>query len=70
MAGKGHNELLEIVNPLVQTRVAINVVQLHTPENRVSHVQHVILASARQLADITATNLIQKPTSSQVFVSG
>jgi hypothetical protein len=51
---KGQNELLEIANPLVQTRVSNNAGQHHASENRgtcVYHVQHVILASARELAD-------------------
>jgi hypothetical protein len=34
LSGKGHNELLEIANPLVQTRVATNACQSHTSENR------------------------------------
>jgi hypothetical protein len=65
--GKGHNELLEIANPMEQTKIATEAVQLQAPENRGTHVRHVILASARELAEksITATNPTQKATSSQ-----
>jgi hypothetical protein len=33
-SGKGHHELLEIADPLKQTRVATNPAQRHAPENR------------------------------------
>jgi hypothetical protein len=52
-SGKDNNELLEISNPLEQTRAATNACQRHVPENRgmnVNHVQHAILASATDLA--------------------
>jgi hypothetical protein len=47
-SGKGHNKLLEIANPIVETRVVTNAVQRRVSENRgthVQHVQHAILAS-------------------------
>jgi hypothetical protein len=71
-SGKGQNELLEIATPLEQTRVATEAVRIHVSENRgteVKKMQHVLLASATELAEngITATNLTQKPTSSQFF---
>jgi hypothetical protein len=34
ISGKGHNELLEIVNPVKQTIVATDAVYLHVSENR------------------------------------
>jgi hypothetical protein len=34
MAGKGHNELYEIVNPMVHALAANAVVRRHAPENR------------------------------------
>jgi hypothetical protein len=34
LSGKGHNELLAIAQPLVQTRVATNACQSHASENR------------------------------------
>jgi hypothetical protein len=66
-SGKGHNELLEIAIPLEQTRDATNAAPLRVSENRgarVNHVQHAILELAAD--SITATNPMQKPTSSQI----
>jgi hypothetical protein len=75
-SGKGQNELLEISNPLVQTRVATNSVQRHVPENRgvLNNVQrHVILASARACTEghhcskyDTKTNIL---TTSRITIS-
>jgi hypothetical protein len=39
-SGKGHNELLEIANPLDQTRIATNAVQRHVSENRGTRAVH------------------------------
>jgi hypothetical protein len=33
ITGKGHNETLEIANPVVHTTVAIAVTEIHVPEN-------------------------------------
>jgi hypothetical protein len=71
-SGKGHTKLLEIANPLEQARVATKAVQRRVSENRgtnVVHVQHVILTSVSELAEksITATNPVQKPTTTQFF---
>jgi primosomal protein N'' len=60
--GKGQNELLEIAFPLMPTRVATKAVQRHVSENRgteVKHMQHVILASVRQLAEKAAPQQIR-----------
>jgi hypothetical protein len=32
-AGKGHNELYDVSNPVKRTRLANNVVKSHVPEN-------------------------------------
>jgi hypothetical protein len=32
-SGKGHNEKLEIANPVVHTRIATDVIREHVPEN-------------------------------------
>jgi hypothetical protein len=37
ITGKGHNEVLEIVNPLELICIATNAVQRHVPENRDLH---------------------------------
>jgi hypothetical protein len=33
LAGKGHNETLEIVNPVEETRIAAESVDVHVPGN-------------------------------------
>jgi hypothetical protein len=33
MAGKGHNEILETINPVKHTRVVTDAVRDHMPEN-------------------------------------